>query len=92
MICTSCDGPTEVYDTRPHESGIRRRRQCCNCGTRFTTYETTTKPRSLQAVLLEKAKRAVRDRRRYERLTPEAKAALLMRQKLRRAGVHTPSQ
>jgi transcriptional regulator NrdR family protein len=88
MICTSCDGPTEVYDTRPHESGIRRRRQCCNCGTRFTTYETTTKPRSIQAVLLEKAKRAVRDRRRYENMTQEDK----LRQKLRRAGVGAPSQ
>ena len=88
MICASCDGPTEVYDTRPHESGIRRRRRCCNCGTRFTTYETTTKPRSLQAVLLEKAKRAVRDRRRYENMTQEDK----LRQKLRRAGVHAPSQ
>jgi transcriptional regulator NrdR family protein len=92
MICTSCDGPTEVYDSRPHESGIKRRRQCCNCGTRFTTWETTTEPRPLKSVLLEKAKRAVRDRRRYESLTPEAKAAKLYRQKLARSGLQPPSQ
>ena len=92
MICTSCTGPTEVYDTRPHESGIRRRRQCCVCGTRFTTWETTTEPRPLKSVLLEKAKRAVRDRRRYENLTPEAKAAKLYRQKLARSGLQPPSQ
>jgi transcriptional regulator NrdR family protein len=87
MICTSCTGPTEVYDTRPHESGIRRRRQCCVCGTRFTTWETTTEPRPLKSVLLEKAKRAVRDRRRYENMTQEQK----LQRKLRRAGVEAPS-
>lgn len=87
MICTSCTGPTEVYDSRPHESGIRRRRQCCVCGTRFTTWETTTEPRPLKSVLLEKAKRAVRDRRRYENMTQEQK----LQRKLRRAGVEAPS-
>ena len=91
MICTSCGNETNVIDTRPHESGVRRRR-VCGCGHRFTTWETTTKPRPIQAVLLEKAKRAVRDRRRYESLTPEAKAAKLLRQKLKRAGVEPPSQ
>jgi len=92
VICTSCEGDTYIYDTRPHEAGIRRRRKCMKCSTRFTTWETTTKPRPIQAVLLEKAKRAVRDRRRYESLTPEAKAAKLLRQKLKRAGVEPPSQ
>ena len=91
MICVRCGGPTEVIDSRPHESGIRRRRSCA-CGHRFTTWETAAKPRCQKAVMLEKAKRAVRDRRRYESLAPEAKAALLLRQKLRRAGVKPPSQ
>jgi len=40
MKCSYC-GNTEskVIDSRNIEDGIRRRRQCLNCGTRFTTYE-----------------------------------------------------
>lgn len=30
---------TDVKDTRPTMSMIRRRRQCPKCGSRFTTYE-----------------------------------------------------
>lgn len=38
-FCTSED--TQVKDSRPAEEGaaIRRRRQCANCGARFTTFE-----------------------------------------------------
>ena len=37
--CTSTD--SKVIDSRPTEDGsaIRRRRECVNCGKRFTTYE-----------------------------------------------------
>jgi transcriptional repressor NrdR len=37
--CLSCD--SKVVDSRPTEDGtaIRRRRECINCGKRFTTYE-----------------------------------------------------
>lgn len=42
MRCPSC-GQTEskVVDSRPSEDGstIRRRRECLDCGRRFTTYE-----------------------------------------------------
>ena len=34
------DGRTGVVDTRELESKVRRRRECKNCGERFTTYET----------------------------------------------------
>lgn len=42
MKCIYCDNlESKVVDSRPVEDGsvIRRRRECLNCGKRFTTYE-----------------------------------------------------
>lgn len=42
MKCQYCNSPdSRVIDSRPTEEGnsIRRRRECANCGRRFTTYE-----------------------------------------------------
>lgn len=42
MKCPFCDAEdTRVVDSRPSDEGlsIRRRRECANCGRRFTTYE-----------------------------------------------------
>ncbi len=42
MKCRFCTGTdSKVIDSRPTEDGsaIRRRRECINCGKRFTTYE-----------------------------------------------------
>ena len=42
MRCPFCSSEdTQVKDSRPTEdnSAIRRRRQCVNCGARFTTFE-----------------------------------------------------
>ncbi|WP_283170462.1 transcriptional regulator NrdR [Curtanaerobium respiraculi] len=42
MRCPSCgETDSKVVDSRPSEDGstIRRRRECLNCGRRFTTYE-----------------------------------------------------
>ncbi len=42
MKCPSCNHPElKVIDSRPIEEGnsIRRRRECLQCGKRFTTYE-----------------------------------------------------
>ena len=42
MHCPFCDGEdTRVVDSRPADGGtaIRRRRECTECGNRFTTYE-----------------------------------------------------
>ncbi len=42
MRCPYCENSdTKVIDSRPTEEGhaIRRRRECENCGRRFTTYE-----------------------------------------------------
>ena len=42
MKCPYCDYiETKVVDSRPTDEGqaIRRRRECINCGKRFTTYE-----------------------------------------------------
>jgi len=40
MKCPFCGSiDSRVIDTRDAEGGIRRRRECENCGRRFTTYE-----------------------------------------------------
>lgn len=40
MLCTQCKkGDTKVIDSRDDEKTIRRRRECLECGFRFTTYE-----------------------------------------------------
>lgn len=39
MDCPYCDGASQVIDSRPSRSGIRRRRECKVCDRRFTTYE-----------------------------------------------------
>ncbi len=40
MNCPYCGYPdSKVIDSRDVNEGIRRRRQCLNCGSRFTTYE-----------------------------------------------------
>lgn len=39
MKCPYCDGSSKVIDSRPIPDGIRRRRQCEECGRRFTTHE-----------------------------------------------------
>lgn len=46
MHCANCEGKsTKVLDSRPIEDGhaIRRRRECENCGYRFTTFERIEK-------------------------------------------------
>jgi hypothetical protein len=42
MYCQAClSTSTRVLDSRPAPQGaVRRRRECENCGERFTTYET----------------------------------------------------
>lgn len=38
--CPGCSYPVSaVMDSRPSGTEIRRRRTCCKCGYRFTTYE-----------------------------------------------------
>lgn len=40
MQCANCHkNETVVIDTRASGTGLRRRRKCRACGTRFTTYE-----------------------------------------------------
>lgn len=44
--CPACQWPVSlVLVTEPHTAGIRRRRQCAHCGTRFTTLEAVQAPR-----------------------------------------------
>lgn len=45
MRCPFCGyGDTKVIDSRPSEGKKRRRRECPQCGKRFTTYEVVEKP------------------------------------------------
>lgn len=40
MKCLECGcEESKVIDSRPTENKVRRRRECINCGFRFTTYE-----------------------------------------------------
>ena len=40
MDCPKCNSKSEVNDSRPtKDNSVRRRRQCKNCGFRFTTHE-----------------------------------------------------
>lgn len=41
MRCPYCEGSSKVIDSRPMAEGIRRRRECTDCGRRFTTHERT---------------------------------------------------
>jgi transcriptional repressor NrdR len=46
VLCPFCSADsTQVIDTRPSPDGVRRRRQCGECGERFTTYERMEEPR-----------------------------------------------
>lgn len=40
MKCPICQSETKVTDSRNTSKGIRRRRECVECLTRFSTYET----------------------------------------------------
>ena len=45
MRCPFCNyEATKVIDSRPSDEKKRRRRECNNCGKRFTTYEVIEKP------------------------------------------------
>ena len=40
MTCPVCGGKTQVYDSRtPYGDEVWRRRQCVDCGYKFTTVE-----------------------------------------------------
>ncbi len=77
MRCPFCSSEnTQVKDSRPAEDGaaIRRRRQCADCGGRFTTFERV-QLREL-TVLKRSGKRAPFDR---EKLARSVKIALRKR-------------
>lgn len=44
MKCPFCGTKTQIIDSRPSEGKKRRRRECPQCGKRFTTYEVVEKP------------------------------------------------
>lgn len=45
MKCPFCNyEDTKVIDSRPSDEKKRRRRECAQCGKRFTTYEVVEKP------------------------------------------------
>jgi transcriptional repressor NrdR len=49
--CPRCESSTSILETRKAEGGtaLRRRRQCSDCGHRFTTYERAV-PETLQVI------------------------------------------
>lgn len=67
MNC-GCGGTTRVIDTRPHDGGIRRRRQCEACGARFSTQEQRAREQKLAAPQKVKKAKPGDARRRLETL------------------------
>jgi transcriptional repressor NrdR len=48
--CPRCDSPTKTLETRRVPDGaLRRRRECSECGHRFTTYERAV-PETLEVI------------------------------------------
>ncbi len=46
MVCPKCNcDSTDVIDSRTVTKAVRRRRQCCTCSYRFTTFERVERPR-----------------------------------------------
>ena len=45
MQCPKCKGKTQVFDSRPAELGIHRRRKCAK-GHRFSTMEMVVEPKA----------------------------------------------
>jgi|TARA_B100001094_G_scaffold92971_2_gene88844 transcriptional regulator NrdR family protein len=39
MKCEKCQAETQVFDSRPKDNTIKRRRRCVKCKHRFTTVE-----------------------------------------------------
>lgn len=39
MTCPVCGGETKITDSRGEVDAVRRRRECCECGHRFSTLE-----------------------------------------------------
>lgn len=39
--CPLCNGFAKIIDSRSAKDSVRRRRECIDCGYRFTTYEIT---------------------------------------------------
>lgn len=37
--CLKCEGDSKVIDSRTNKAGVRRRRECLNCGHRWSTQE-----------------------------------------------------
>lgn len=68
MICPHCESTeSKVVDSRtvPRDNSIRRRRECLDCGTRFTTYEYALRHPLL--VVKKDGQRVEYDRQRIER-------------------------
>ena len=55
MTCPVCGGATKVTDSRSDGETVRRRRECVNCGERFTTREMDVD--QLEKLLKAKAER-----------------------------------
>lgn len=66
MRCSKCgEDDSKVLESRDTGSSIRRRRQCCKCGNRYTTYERIERPNL--AVLKSSGSRELFDRDKLKR-------------------------
>ncbi len=83
IACPHCKTrSSKVTDKRNGDGFVRRRRECDDCGGRFTSYETLCKPANNPA---RRAYKKAYDARRYAEMPEEAKFQM----KLRRAAEPT---
>ena len=69
MNCIKCGGKSSVYDSRPSEDTIMRRRQCKKCKTRYSTIEIlkTNKPELVVQKPIVESKPVKVNRRKYRK-------------------------
>ena len=66
MYCAKCgQGDSKVLESRDTGSSIRRRRECCGCGHRWTTHERVERPNL--AIIKSSGDRQLFDREKLKR-------------------------
>ena len=83
MNCIKCGSKSKVYDSRPYNDTIKRRRQCKKCGTRYSTIEVlkTEEQEAVVQTPIVESKPVKRDRKKhnaYKRMNPLKKRILYL--------------
>jgi transcriptional regulator NrdR family protein len=84
IACPHCKARSSwVVDKRNGDGYVRRRRQCDDCGERFTSFETTWAPHQMRWAKKNGAAHVAK----WRAANPEKAAEIRLREKMKRAGV-----